>query len=388
MIRYAYKQIDISPLQPMKPAGFLQQTEIIDQIKDTLHARILAFDQDGKMYFLLSVDSLGMKIDMQQRIQQFCVSHYHKETEVTISCTHTHFAPDYKDVRYQEQFFTEVCSAIHNLEFVDTEHLSYSFYSEYYDEVGKSRISNHKTDLILLSVIEIYDNMQRLGTIIHYNCHPTIHNGDTLYFTAEYPGYLLQQLQAEHKKEFFTFLQGPAGDVSTRFTRKSQDYEGMIYLAEKLDKRVNEILAIDKNKRIIDSIRYTSLELPLKHAIRNIPQEMIPTNITAREAETIKVGQEVQKELVKHLDDLPKQITLSVLCLGDLHIIFSPNELFSYYNRCVINSNAILSCYSNGYEAYVTDVDFQTITYESYTDTLTDDVKQQYCDCLDKLVRY
>ncbi|NCB32899.1 MAG: hypothetical protein EOM64_03285 [Erysipelotrichia bacterium] len=388
MMKYAYTQVDISPLQPMKPAGFIQQTVELNDQKDTLHARILMLDQEDTIFCLISSDSLGMAADMQERIKAYCETRYAKKAAVTNCCTHTHFAPSYKDTRYQEQYFTEVCTAIRDIKFHETDHLTYTFHREFYDGVGKSRISNHSTDLILLSLIELYDTDSRIGTIIDYNCHPTIHNGDTPYFTAEYPGYLLKQLQQKYSGEFFTFLQGPAGDVSTRFTRSAQDYEAMIELSDRLQKRIEEIRILPKEKKNALPFRFTSVDLPLNHALREIPLSDIPVNITPRELETIQVGQKVQAELAQHIDELPKQILLSVLCMGDLHIVFSPNELFSYYNSCIGDGDAVLSCYSNGYEAYVTDPNFKTITYESYTDTLTDETKEEYCKALKKLGAY
>lgn len=67
-----------------------------------------------------------------------------------------------------------------------------------------------------------------------YNSHPTTMPMRTGDFTSEYPGYVIKKLSEKYPDVFFSFMLGPAGDISSRFTRRKQDYEEISYLADML----------------------------------------------------------------------------------------------------------------------------------------------------------
>lgn len=368
-MKYSTTTISITPTFKIKQAGFIQQTEEISRVHDDLNARIVSFQQSDLTVYLISCDNLGFPITVQTEIKQRCETALNKKCEVILSCTHTHFGADPKNENYQNFCIDKITEACVNLVYTDGD-LEYSYLYESYDEVGLSRISNHKAN-VLLQILSIFDNKKRVINFITYNCHPTIMNGDTPFFSAEYPGYIIKELTTSNPNEFFTFMQGADGDISTRFTRKSQDYDGVIHLGNLLINKIHNSLCNEYTLLPFTSFCFSSICVPLTHSLAPLDLSVMPSNLSPRELETIDVGIKVRNHLLENLDTLDKEVIVSCLKIGNIHFIFEPNELFSFYINAIDLENSILVCYSNGYSPYVTGFDDNFITYEKFTDTLS-----------------
>lgn len=217
-----------------------------------------------------------------------------------------------------------------------------------------------------------------------HNCHPTIHHGETPYFTSEYPGYVIARLKELHEGVQFSFLQGAAGDVSTRFTRPSQDYQGVKYLGSKLVDKIEEMSSQDVKILPLREIAYDSQFLKLEHKLRSIDLSQMRSDISDREKEEIQLGAKVNAYLSEHPEKLQSFYLISGVRIGPYHLVFCPSEAFSCYIDCIDPSRTALVCYSNGYGPYMTGIHDNFITYESFTDTLTEQTKQKYMEILKK----
>ncbi|MBQ1910960.1 MAG: hypothetical protein II174_05525, partial [Erysipelotrichaceae bacterium] len=73
---------------------------------------------------------------------------------------------------------------------------------------------------------------------------------------------------------------------------------------------------------------------------------------------------------------------ISRLDTGAASIIFFPNEIFSHYINYIDTEKQMLVSYSNGYGPYVLPIDFEYITYEMFTDTLTKKSKEKIIETI------
>ena len=382
-MKIAYSEICINPSFPIRQAGFIQQVNPIYNFHDDLHARLLAFDDGEKIAYLVSMDILGCTIEIQNYLKNEWQKRSDKPISVTLSATHTHFGGNQKDLRYQEEIVTKLMYAFDHLVFEESDAYTISYQCVPFTGVGTSRISNHKAT-VLLHYYTIYkENEAVLGIIVH-NCHPTIHHGNTPYFSSEYPGYVLKELKRLHPDMNFTFMQGAAGDVSTRFTRPSQDYHAVIELGNHLVDQIESFMKEEKEVNPFEQIGYACTTLPLQHEFHPIDLSNIPSDLTPRELETIHIGAKVREELATKLETLTKQVLISKLELGPYKIVFCPNEAFSSYIDCIDTSKCSLVAYSNGYSPYITGIDDKFITYEKFTDTVTRQTKLELMDILRK----
>ncbi len=374
MMKASFAQSDVSPKQPVKQAGFIQQKEKRSEVRDPLYVQMLGIDDGKKIIILLSADSVGMNRSIQEEIQNSL--HFDKPAEIILSCTHTHFAPDSKDPVYRAQFIRQTAEMIAHAQWHEISRPGFTFRSEFYDGLGRSRISGFPSDRILLTDIGLYDGEQQLAEIVVHNCHPTVMDGYTPFFSAEYPGQLKRMLSEAHPGRHFMFLQSCAGDISTRFTRSSQSYEAMCELAGKLYHEVECLDRTDAEIQPVSELNICRETLPVTHVFEPIDISVLPEGITEREIETIRIGSQVRADLAKRLDTLPAEVTLTCIKAGKLCLLFCPNELFSSYLNQLASDTSMLVCYSCGYGGYVTPPGFTAITYERFTDTWSDETKR------------
>lgn len=382
-MKLAYSTICINPNRPTRQQGFLYQTKPIYNFHDDLHARIVAFENDSTIVYLISCDNLGFPVTIQNSLEHILQQKTDKKVYVTLCATHTHFGAETKDHRYQGEFVEKVVYAIEYLQFTEYSDLEISYQCVPFEKVGTSRISNHKAN-VLLQLFTISQNKQPLIQLIVHNCHPTIHHGETPYFTSEYPGYVLQELSKKYPNTYFSFFQGAAGDVSTRFTRKSQDYTSVVELGNHMVDEVSRLMEVEKEYTPFDDFGYDCSYVAMSHEFHPIDLSNIPDNLTERELFTINEGVIMRERLSKRLETLDKQIKVSKLDLGNKTMVFMPNEAFSSYIDCVDTKRSALVAYSNGYSPYITGINDNFITYEKFTDTVTVEAKKELMKVLEK----
>ena len=275
------------------------------------------------------------------------------------------------------QYFTDtVVEAAKNLKIREMGELTVSYQTESFDKLGKSRISHHVSESVQVDLIRIWQKEKAVADIVIHNVHPTTLYANEPYFSAEYPGYLMRCMQREEPEVFHTFMQGAAGDNSTRFTRSAQNYEAMEELAELLQKQVQKM----KQQAVKTRPMRLSIEeriIPLSHTFAPIDMGAMPEDLSEREKLTIGYGQIMRKRLEDAPGKLKKEILLSCVDLGGIRIVFVPNEMFSWWRTQVDDSFCALVCYSNGDAPYMTGPGQYLLTYETFTDTVTDASKEQ-----------
>ncbi len=83
--------------------------------------------------------------------------------------------------------------------------------------------------------------------LVHFACHPTILGADNLSISADFPGALRRNVTAslaQHTGEpVVLFVNGAAGDVSTRFTRRAQNVDEVERMGGSLASTTIEALA-------------------------------------------------------------------------------------------------------------------------------------------------
>ena len=380
-MKYAYSQYTINPRIPVRQYGHIQQVDPVSKVHDDLHARIFALEDEKLIWIHISMDILQVRLELQNRLKEAYQKTTLKQVAITLSCTHNHYAGDPRIDTYFEQLYEDTIAELNKLEFHESDDLSLSYQYTPFEGLGKSRISNHEAKVIL-GLISIYDKDEPIVTFFYYNCHPTILNADdTDFFSADWPGYVLSKLKERHPERFFSFFQGPAGDVSTRFTRPGQDYESVMKLGDVLIAKIEELMA-DETPRHKITLSYENHTVHCENSFDDEIFEHLPEGLTDRELEVISYGKIVRQELKDKTDDLVEEVLISKTDLGSLSLVFVPDEMFSDYLKYINLEKAILVCYSNGLAYYLTPYDHLIISYETLTDTFTIDTKKKIAEVL------
>jgi hypothetical protein len=225
------------------------------------------------------------------------------------------------------------------------------------------------------------------GTIVailfDYACHPTVLGHANLEYSADFPAATrsvaaaaLLAAQGVETPPVLAFLQGAAGDVSTRFTRRGQDFAEMRRQGGILAGAVlRGALESDPISAAVPAVHRTPVTVPTRplpsaadaatalaaaeeawHAERDRGGPHTPR---ARIARTRYEGAVMQAEQVA--SGLPTHLDLpvSVVALGDLAWVHLPVEPFTCYASAIRGGSPFAQTriigYTDGYFGYLAD---------------------------------
>jgi hypothetical protein len=246
--------------------------------------------------------------------------------------------------------------------------------------IGRSRISGNNDDYVILHLLRFYDQNQRIGNFIIYNCHPTISDAQVAHFTSDYVGVTLETLSKNHPGEFFMFFQGPAGDISTRFTRKNRSYEEVIRMGRLLGDSVNAMMKHAPKPKELKLSR-KRLEYTIEGKLKSSDSFVISAQASDREISEFENAKNIVKDMSSYPGLLHQQITIDIIQMGLSTLIFNPFELFSSYSR-YLPVNGVLIGYSQGYAGYMSDIDSAYASYETLLEIYSEQDKQHLIDII------
>ena len=387
-MQFSFKKIDICSPFPTRQCGHASQIEELFDYHDPLYARVTSFRDEKNWIIHYSLDLLAFDLKRRNELQDYLREYYRNDDiHVITSTTHTHYANDARNETYVDYLLNLLKEQTVTMEYRDVDHLTVSFQKRHSEAVGKSRISGYETGHDYLGLIRFYENDLNFFTLVYCNCHPTTLNANVPYFSAEYPGYILRKLEEFHPKQSFSFMQGAAGDISSRFVRSGQDYEAMTKLADKLDAEIEELLERKVTKEPMTLV-YQEYPFAYEHEFTPIDLSKIRDDLSDRERETIQIGQKMREQMERSegglFGSLSKEVIISTLDLGPVKLVFFPNEIFSAYMDHLTDKELLVS-YSNGYGPYVLPPDFAHITYEMFIDTLSKKTKERLIELFETI---
>ena len=380
-MEFSFKKICIEAPFPTTQCGHSCQTVELTTFKDHLYARVFSFRNDSDWIMHISFDLLACTIDYRNELQKEIREKLNNQNiHLITSATHTHYANSVRTPKYLDWLKPVLVDGIASMVYEEVGDVTTSYQRIHCPVVGKSRISGYETNNEFLVLIRFYANGNNILNWVINNCHPTILQAMVPYFSAEYPGYVLKKLEENHSGTNFTFANGAAGDISSRFTRSGQDYEAMCELGDKLVNEVEKLLKEEIAQKPL-TLEYKEEDMVYEFDFSPIDTSRIRADLSERELETIKIGQQMRAKYAESEEKtflgmpLGKQV-LSAWNLGSLKLIFFPNEIFSEYLNELDLNNTYLVSYSNGYGPYVLPPHFEYLTYEMFIDTTSENTKQ------------
>jgi neutral ceramidase len=217
------------------------------------------------------------------------------------------------------------------------------------------------------------------AVLVHFACHPTILGADSRLVSADFPGTLRTSLRATTTsgvhEPVVLFVNGAAGDVSTRFTRHAQDVTEVKRVGKGLAAAAAEALA--RARLVAGPICYDrqSVFLPPRDLGESGNAGFGTGAAGGSAAERRKVETRVQgAALLARLADagpgaIRPELDVEAWTLGDVTLVAVPGELFASLGARIAAASpspALVIGYANGYVGYlVDDAAHEAATYEA-----------------------
>ncbi|MCL1812912.1 MAG: neutral/alkaline non-lysosomal ceramidase N-terminal domain-containing protein [Treponema sp.] len=246
--------------------------------------------------------------------------------------------------------------------------------------------------------------------ILLYNlcCHPTVLSSENLLLSADFPGAVAEKLEGvPGGYDMVVFINGSAGDMSTRFTRQESSFSECNRYANTILEALEGIkkglfLPLEKAelnyhsfslKKAIPSDTQ-SAGINLQNALKNLEELKSQNAGTAilRKAASLVEGAQIallksgNKEEIEKSEN--KTVETGILRINDSVIVCSPFELFSSL-ALILKEKKPVECfgYINCLEGYLADIDaWDNFDYEALSGDFMRGEGERYIELVSALV--
>ncbi|SER07944.1 hypothetical protein [Lentzea albida] len=220
--------------------------------------------------------------------------------------------------------------------------------------------------------------------LFDYASHPTVLGADNLAWSADWPGATRRELAG--LAPVVAFLQGAAGDASSRFVRRAQGHAEVSALGGRLAESITRLLP--SGQPVGEPLRLTRTVLRMPH--RALPSQaecrrlregaergwrkLLPcdeSDPAVRVARTRYEGTLMLSTLAAVGLDGDAEVPVTVVSLGEVAWLHTPFELFSSIGLRIKAASPFAHTrvigYTDGYAGYLPDQDaYREGLYESY----------------------
>jgi hypothetical protein len=372
--------------------GYAARTGSAAGALDELTVGALVLDRAGEQFVVAAADVIAVDAAL---VDEVAVSSGLDRAELALCASHTHSGPagvvarlhpadpDRLEPGLRSRFLEIVVGAIETarsrLQAVD---LLYGRAPAVGVAANRNDVSGPSDGTLSVLATRRGDGSLQ-AVVVHFACHPTILGADNRRLSADFPGALRRALAADlagdERAPVVLFVNGAAGDVSTRFTRHAQDAGEVKRVGTALATAATTALA--QARPLEGAIRHDHATVPLPPRPRNADGDIarIESISTANPAAAKADGQRRILETkaqgaamlaaLSALPDaaLPAEVRLDGWLLGDLALLTVPGELFASLGRVIgFPESTLVLGYANGYVGYLADrAAYAAATYEA-----------------------
>lgn len=354
----------ITPPMPCSMAGYGVAREA-QGVHDELYARAMAFQEPGKpAIVLLALDVLNLdEVCMRalaEKLEPLGIS----RKQLLVCCIHTHASfggifdmqrginpamtdllgearPDLVELLAAQSVSAVACALS------DMAETSVAMNK---GSMGKQLATNrHAPELLSDQELFVLEFLRTDGKkVLLYNlcCHPTVLNAQNRLLSADFAGAVAARLQNEY--DMAIFVNGSAGDMSTRFTRRESSFAECERFADIVFNEIqrtrgkSDFIPLKElsltyhtvmlKEACVDSL--DSAEKKYNDAVQHLTEVKAKTDdrATIRKAESFVEGASVNLTKARYLKQGPQReaaVPAGLLTINGRRIICSPFELFS-----------------------------------------------------------
>ena len=230
-------QIDITPPIGTKMEGYAARIQPSTGIHDPLFAGLLLLKRGNQQVLLISLDQIAISAPVTEKIRAAVTETLKIKREQTlIACTHTHSGPSGYITRFPmlsddtDPFKVDLLTRkLAGAAIQLSEQLEPVILELGRDQVfglghNRNAIDEETQDRELLVLVMKSTDGQTKAIWVNYGCHPTILGFDNRLISAEFPGAAHLALSCHYPQIVWLFMNGASGDISTRFTRRGQNF--------------------------------------------------------------------------------------------------------------------------------------------------------------------
>ena len=380
----AFARVKITPHLPVQLSGYAKM-QVAYEVHDDLYARLFLFEKDGRQLLLVQLDLaifddyllnlISEKTGIAKENLIVCSTHTHSGPGGTIDTYEGLMVGLDSDIggclnpEYCHRIASDMGAAVHKLQ-DELAPCTLRIFRGVVEGLGTNR---HDPDMDCdknAFVIEVIAG-EKKAMIIRMSCHGTVLHEENLMVSADFPGAIEPHFTDAY--EMVAFINGSAGDMSPRFTRRECTFEECERLGTLAANQLKEIMK--QPTEVIEDF-----DLDYRQAVFTVPTRKVDSEDVAREKVEIakrNLEEGIAKGLpateIRLLESYVEgtgnallscrafgkissiDVNVSAWLLPGLTIVFTPVEMFSVLSNQLREYDLQFVSYTNGFKGYMPD---------------------------------
>lgn len=420
----------ITPSTPGGLAGYAARHGESEGTHDELEANLVVLGEGATATAWLALDAVAVTAELSRALADIVrIELRMPALAVQVCASHTHSAPiGWTGPFYpghtgsaDERLRAELFDAVRSLARHAHESPPVSVYAEWSSSalagVAAGRlVADHPVEPSLgVLAVRAQDDGSLRAVVFDFANHPTVLDATNRQWSGDWPSAARSVISAAHgaarafgegrvDAPVLVFLQGAAGDLSTRFVRRGSGFAEAARIGALVGLRVLELLE-QGGRRLSGALALAGgeLELPTRalptveesaeslRRAREIAAESAADPGRARLALARVQGAEIQHALAVAAPGSSASVSLTVVTLGELSWAHAPLELFSSLavdlSTRVDPAEVRFVGYCNGYAGYLPDAAaYDSGSYEALTSMLDPSAVALVLDTFSQLI--
>ncbi len=229
--------VDITPPIGTSMEGYASRVQPSIGIHDPLFAGLMLLKQADEQVLLISLEQIAISLPVTEKIRAGIAQRLGVDPQqILIACTHTHSGPsgyitrfpmlsDDTDPFMVDLLYRKLIGAA--IQLADQlEPVLLELGQDQLFGLGQNRndAQDKTQDHELLVLVMKSLQGQVKAAWVNFGCHPTILGFDNRLISADFPGAARRALTCHYPQFVWLFMNGASGDISTRFTRRGQNF--------------------------------------------------------------------------------------------------------------------------------------------------------------------
>ena len=396
-LKAGISKVNITPPVGIPQVGFAARTDVSRGILDDLFVKVLVLDDTRIKIAIITCDLIGLSKDIVKEIRQLIEKKTNiNGNKVMIACSHTHSGPVINDPGYLEEKLIKAIlpewAKILPYKIAGAVEIAANTLIDArlgiargYSDIGVNRRLRTKEGNIVIGpnfqgmtdptvgVLRV-DRMNGfpLAVLVNYACHAVTLGPENLFFSADYPGYMMNMLEKLwNNKTIVMFANGPAGNINPRIRG---NYKATRKIGSMLAGEVLKIIeTMETDSHISLNMVRKSIYLPLKKFpslaqakayLKEKEQELLKEDTSRLRGEIIRAKHKIRvieelQRLEKEKDLKANRISTEIqaLRINNSAFISLPGEIFveiglAIKRRSPFEQTFVIG-YANDYISYV-----------------------------------